>query len=531
MQTENGLTGRLHTERIFQLTRAVAEAGDIHEVFDAALTCLGTSLGTPRSAILLFDESGVMRFRAWRNLSEGYRAAVDGHSPWSRGDVPAPVIVEDVATDASLDSLRTVIEAEGIRSLGFIPLVADSRLIGKFMVYFGEAHVFTEAEVMMAETIAAQVAFAIERQLARKTNEELTIINSSFFDAVGVACYAVDPHGYIRYYNRAAAELWGREPVIGIDRWCGTKRVFDIDGMPIEMDDTPISRAIHERRPIREIEVQIERHDGQRISVVPYPTPLFDGFGNLIGAVNVLVDVTPQARMRSDLKDAILAKDDFLGQVSHELRTPLTELIGNSHLLTRRWDELSEDLRRESLESVAAQSQRMQRVVNNMLVLSRLDRGLLPETEPHLIQRLLDETITEFAARFPRARIEIEIDRELPPVETNASTVDQVFWNLLTNAVKYGPPEGPVTVKAWLDGSAVAVAVRDEGTGMAPDDLERLFEPYFRAPSTAASASGLGLGLSVCRRLLEAQGGRIEAFGHNNPSGMEFRFYLPALLD
>ena len=528
LDTELGLRGQLQTHLVYELTRAVSEAEDVDQVFDAALNCLGASMATDRLSILLFADDGKMHFRAWRHLSDAYRAAVDGHSPWSSDDPdPQPVLVPDIYADPGLAELLPVIEAENIRALAFVPLLAGSRLIGKFMVYYAEPHDFDSVEVMSAQTIAAQVAFAVERQAALDAHRHATALNQSIFDSIGIAVYATDARGYITHYNDAAAGLWQRRPALGVDRWCGSWKIFSPEGEPVAHRDCPMGIALREGRPVRNVEIVVENADGSRHTVLPYPTPLFDVKGKLVGAVNALIDVTAQTQMRRDLEEALLAKDDFLGLVSHELRTPLTQLMGNAHLLSRRWDMLDEPTKRESVDEMVTHSQRMQRLVNNMLVLSRLERGVIPDAEPQLIQRLLRSTLDEFGARFPDTKVVIDMQDRLPPVATNADTIDQVLWNLLTNARKYGPPRGPVTVQVGETEGWTQVKVIDNGPGVQPDELDRLFQPYFRSSASASHAAGLGLGLSVCKTLIEAQGGKIWA--RRLEPGMEFGFGLPAL--
>jgi signal transduction histidine kinase len=526
---ELGRRGQLHTQLVYALTRAVAEAENVEDVFDAALTCLGGSLGTPRSAILLFGDDGKMHFRASRGLSEDYRQAVDGHSPWARdAQTPEPVLVPDVSSDRSLDGLREVIEGEGIGALAFVPLLAGTRLIGKFMVYHDEPHDFDTTEIMIAQTIAAQVAFAVDHMQRRSENERLSSLARQTIDAIGIAVYSTDAQGFIRQYNEAAAEMWGRRPVLGVEKWCGSWKIFTSDGKPVELADCPMGIALRENRTVRGEEIVVEGPDGSRKTVMPYPTPLHDESGRLIGAVNALVDITEPTTLRKQLEETLLAKDDFLGQVSHELRTPLTQAMGNAQLLDRRWDMLDEDTKRESVHEIVTHSQRMQRLVNNMLVLSRLERGILPQTEPQLLQRLFGATIDEFSMRFPDTALEVEVAPDLPPVSTTADTLDQVLWNLLTNARKYGPRTGPVRLTACAGDNCAEIRVVDDGPGVSPEDLGRLFTPYFRSSATANHAGGLGLGLSVCKTLIEAQGGSIWA-KPLEPRGMEFGFRLPAL--
>jgi two-component system sensor kinase FixL len=531
VESELGRKGHLHTQLVYELTSAVSQAHDVEQIFEAALSCLGESVGTERSSILLFGEDGRMHFRAWRNLSSEYRQAVDGHSPWDPGTTDAkPVLVPDVLDDPAWAEFLPVFEAENIRSLAFIPLMAGSRLIGKFMVYYAEPHEFDTIELMASQTIAAQVAFAVEHEAARAAHDRLSTLNQRMIDSIGIAVYATDRDGYITQFNEEAVELWQRRPVLGEEMWCGSWRIFTPEGEPVAHRDCPMGVALRENRPIRGVEIVVENPDGSRHTVLPHPTPLHDADGNLIGAVNALVDITEQSRMRRELQETLVAKDDFLGQVSHELRTPLTQLMGNGHLLARRWDTLDEETKKESVYEIVTHSQRMQRLVNNMLVLSRLERGMIPEAEPQLIQRLLQGTLNEFSARFPDAELRCDILPELPPVATNPDTIDQVLWNLLTNAKKYGPSRGPITVCARSTDGWAEVTVTDCGPGVAVEEMDRLFEPYFRSSATATHAAGLGLGLSVCKTLIEAQGGKIWA-RRIEPRGMEFGFGLPALAD
>jgi PAS domain S-box-containing protein len=158
-------TARTEAAVLYRLADAVAHAETLEQVFDAALDAIGEALGTPRSAILLFDAEGVMRFRASRGLSERYRAAVDGHSPWTPyATEPEPVLVEDARTDPEMARFLEVFEVEQVRSLGFFPLVVSGRLIGKFMAYYPEPHAFTDPEKRVAAAVARNIALAVEKQ-------------------------------------------------------------------------------------------------------------------------------------------------------------------------------------------------------------------------------------------------------------------------------------------------------------------------------------------------------------------------------
>jgi PAS domain S-box-containing protein len=151
-------------EQLYRLTDVLCRALRPEDVYEEALHALQGAVGAPRAAILLFDADWVMRFKAWRGLSATYRAAVEGHSPWSRDAVaPFPIVVADVEKDPALEPLRPVIRAEGIQAMAFIPLTHQGRLLGKFMLYYDAPHALSDNELRLAQTIASHVAFAIHR--------------------------------------------------------------------------------------------------------------------------------------------------------------------------------------------------------------------------------------------------------------------------------------------------------------------------------------------------------------------------------
>ena len=159
---------------LYELAASVNRAEALPEIYDAALTAMCRSQEADRAAILLCDGEGVMRFAAWRGLSEPYRRAVEGHSPWAGGDSsPQPVTIEDVVRARLVPELREAIEREGIRALAFIPLTYEKRLLGKFMIYYNAPRTFSAAAMRPVETIASQVAFAIERQKSAEALEAL----------------------------------------------------------------------------------------------------------------------------------------------------------------------------------------------------------------------------------------------------------------------------------------------------------------------------------------------------------------------
>jgi PAS domain S-box-containing protein len=172
------ITNRKHTEQalarrareqsvLYAFTDRLQRADSLPDVHDAALSAIISALACHRASILLFDDSGQMRFVAWHGLSDGYRAAVEGHSPWTADTVdPQPITIQDIQTSDAPSDLKRVVSAEGIAALAFIPLVAGGRLIGKFMAYHDRPHAFTPDELGLALAIARQLSFAVERRRA-----------------------------------------------------------------------------------------------------------------------------------------------------------------------------------------------------------------------------------------------------------------------------------------------------------------------------------------------------------------------------
>jgi PAS domain S-box-containing protein len=154
---------------LYQFTDRLHRAQSTPDVYDAAFDAIADVLGCERASILLLDRSRTMRFVASRGISEPYRRAVDGHSPWSPDVVyPAPICIENVHQSDLSDELKATVRSEDIAALAFIPLMAGSRLIGKFMTYYSEPHSFSEHELGLALTIARQLSFGIERTRAEE---------------------------------------------------------------------------------------------------------------------------------------------------------------------------------------------------------------------------------------------------------------------------------------------------------------------------------------------------------------------------
>ena len=354
----------------------------------------------------------------------------------------------------------------------------------------------------------------------------------AFLEALGVAVYTTDEHGAITYFNEAAAELWGRRPALG-EEWCGSFRLFWSDGSPLAHGDCPMAIALREGRAVRGFTAIAERPDGTRVDFQPYPTPLYDKKGRLIGAVNVLVDVTERRRVEEDLRSTAQAlalsngvKDEFLGLISHELRTPVTTIYGNAQLLRDRFDRIPEPNRTEMVTDIAEDSERLLAIIENLLLLSRMQSGTPSELEPQVLTHVIRHEMGVFLRRHPERDVRFtEVPGHHVIVEADRTHLVLLLQNLLTNAHKYGA-DGPIEIRLVTENGEAQVRVLDRGLGLEDADADRLFSPFYRSADAQRTASGLGLGLPVCDRIVRALGGRMWAVPRDG-GGAEFGFALP----
>jgi PAS domain S-box-containing protein len=260
------------------------------------------------------------------------------------------------------------------------------------------------------------------------------------------------------------------------------------------------------------------RQDGSTFAV-EYAVSGFDSQGER-SSIAVLTDI-------SDRLEAHHLRDTFIGILSHELRTPVTAIYGGSQVLLGRGERLDPGVVRELVTDIAAESERLHRLIENLLVLARVERGEdLLGGEPVLLQRVLPSILERERSLWLGTQISADVPGGLPTVRGHDGYVSQVIRNLLSNAVKYGGDGATVKILAEGDAEGVTVRVLDDGPGVDAEDAERLFDLYYRAPGSAGRAPGAGIGLFVCRRIVTALGGTIWARPRPG-GGAEFGFRLP----
>jgi PAS domain S-box-containing protein len=311
---------------------------------------------------------------------------------------------------------------------------------------------------------------------------------------------------------------WTRDLVSGIVTW--SPELEEIFGLPpggFQGDEDRFLSFVHpddrhlvtdavasalERRADYQVEFRFRHVDGSERWMEGRGRGLYDG-DRPIGLTGVGIDIT-------DRRAAAQLRDTFIGMLSHELRTPVTSIVGAGHMLKR--PELPAATREELIEDVVSESQRLERLVENLLVLARAERGAVEGGhDPVLVRPILARVGVEQRRLMPGVTIAVEPMHDIPPVIGDEAAIELVIRNLVSNAAKYGPPDGTVRIRASRDDGAVRLEIDDEGPGLPPGDELRIFELFYRAPSARRTAPGAGIGLYVVRVLVEAMGGRITA--------------------
>jgi len=304
--------------------------------------------------------------------------------------------------------------------------------------------------------------------------------------------------------NAYANELFGVEQGTNLSGSAGhgeaaaNYRVF-YDGVDMNPDRLPARVAATTGKPVPAGEFEIVFETGRRLHMLISAVPLMDSQGRVRGSVAIGADITEQ-KLEMDIKD------EFIGMVSHELRTPLTVIIGA--LSTAADERVSKEEKDELLGEATSSAESLASILSNMLELSRYRAGRLElEKKPVKISDIAERAVRRARRNYDTHKIILDISDKIPAVNVDAGRIEQVLYNLLENAIKYSPAGGEVRLSSRRGEDGLVIGVRDYGVGIAPEDQEKLFQPFARLNGDVSG--GVGLGLVVCKRLVEAHGGRI----------------------
>jgi hypothetical protein len=344
---------------------------------------------------------------------------------------------------------------------------------------------------------------------------------SRVVETIAEGIFIINKDGRISFANATA------EQITGISREAMYRRTHDdpawkistAEGNEFPSGDLPFARAMREGKPIFGTEVAFECGDGRRSIVSVNAAPLRDVSGGITGVVVSAVDVTKR-------KEVEHLKDEFISTVSHELRTPLTSLRGFAELMLSR--DFKPETQREFLSIIHRESVRLTNLINDFLDIQRMESGRQNYAfRAEDLAEIVEETTAIFRGAETPDRIHLEVPHELPPIWVDADRIRQVLQNLIANAIKFSPKDRPITVAACREGERVVVRIRDQGMGIAAQDLPKLFGKFFRADNQETrTIGGTGLGLALVREIVKGHGGDVwveSEFG----KGSTFFFSLP----
>jgi PAS domain S-box-containing protein len=343
---------------------------------------------------------------------------------------------------------------------------------------------------------------------------------ASILDAI-IVC---DREGRALFANPAAVRDAGLDPV-GLEPGVALSRLTfaRLDGSPVPIEDAPGNRALRGERVERE-RVRCRNALGEEMILETSAMPLrLDG--RPAGAVVVWRDVTERERLVELLQRHAADLEDLTRAISHDLRTPLAAVLVQAQAIAR--DPARPEAVARRAGSIATGAKRMAAMLADLADLTRLEAGTPAlELRPVDLRAFAAELRSRLAGALDASRIRLEIPADLGPVHADADRLERVLVNLVGNALKFSPPDRPVTVTAAPADGGVAIAIADEGPGIDPEDLPRIFERFYRS-RRSAGVEGLGLGLHIAEKLVAAHGGRIEV--DSVPGrGSTFRVILPA---
>ena len=468
---------------------------------------------------------------------------------------PGPLRVDDVAAHAAEQGLPAFLPPVPMSAFLAVPLRPRGVGVGVIYVAKGEAgESFSRADedtlAMFASQVALVIANARQHRDERRVRSDLeTLINTTPVAVVVFNLASGAPASFNRE-GRRIADVLGiteRPPPSG-DEWTAEQMIAaltvrDADGYEISMGQFPLANALNVEQPLRATEVVLQGPDGRSISALVNVTPIRspgppseDDDEPLAGPIESVVvtvqDLTPIEEMER-------MRAEFLGMVSHELRTPLSAIRGSATTVLDGEDDLDPGEARQFLRIIVDQADNMRAMIGDLLDVARIETGTLPiSAEAVEVAALIDRARSTFLNAGGRQLLEIDLEPDLPVVRADRRRIVQVLGNLLSNAAAYAPTSSTITVRAEAKDLNVEFSVTDAGRGIPAEQLPRLFSKVAqratdgpderRAP---APGSRSGLGLAICKGIVESHGGRVWAESDGPGLGARFAFTLPVFED
>ncbi len=475
------------------------------------------SVGADGAAILMRDADG---FNV--SVAEGILDQATLENALSEPELQAmlsqsePWIVSDTSEESHVAPLAKRNMASGV----CVPIALGQEHPGSMLLVARQPHTFHSQDMALLNTFANQAALAIRNARIYHDlsveHQRLAAILAQTADGILI----LDSEHRVRDFNAAFSSMSGWPP----DHARGQPgssiiRLTSQHDAPVPL---PFLEAAHFDAPFSSIEGYLIRRDGSR---GPYASvsiaPLRQDGDRIVGAVVSVHDL-------SAFRQAEELKSTFLSVISHELKTPVALIKGFAETLSREDGTPAPETVREFGQIIADESDRLTHLIDNLLTTARAEAGgislaIVPEVP---LPRLAEHAAAAFREQTQSHTIEVDFPEDFPLIEADPHWLREVLDNLIANAIKYSPRGGRILVTGWYDDTHVHVAVSDEGLGLSPEEQKRIFERFYRAPDKRALAKGAGLGLYLCKAVIEAHGGQISV-NSKEGKGATFTFSLP----
>ena len=518
--------------KLSEASLRITQSLDFDAVLQGMLDSARTLTGARYGVVTLLDGSG----RIEDCLSSGFTAQ-ETERLW---EVPEglqffgylnafrePLRIPDLfghLRSLGLGEFQAPIEAGSVLPFLSAPVVHRNERVANFFLAredHGQEFPREDEEILMM--FASQAALVIAN--ARRYREEQrarggleTLINTS---PVGVVvCDAVT--GRPVTFNQEAARIMGAlaGPDQPVEQLLESVTVRRADGREVSLQELSLPEALSSGETIRAEEVVFEMPDGRNLATLMNATPVRSDAGDIETYVVTLQDMSP-------LEELERMRAEFLAMVSHELRTPLAAVKGSVSTLLEHSHSLAPAEVRQFYQIINAQSERMRALITDLLDVSRIETGPLPVTlEPMDLAVLTAEAANAFRTSGHRHNLQVDIPRDLPWVMADRSRMAQVLGNLLSNAARHSPETSTIRVAAALGERHVSLSVSDHGKGIDAESLANLFRD-FASFDRDDRVGDTGLGLAICKGIVEAQGGRIWAESDGPGLGARFIFTIP----
>ena len=405
-----------------------------------------------------------------------------------------------------------------VASLISVPLIADGRPIGALTATSADPGTFSDEDLVALDAFADQAVVAVKNARLYQHVQERRSELEATLRGIGDAVVGTDARLRLTVLNPIAAQVFGLRR--GVAAGQRLTEVIDNRDLVALFEET---LASHDRPIIREISLPAPSGERPVNFYQALASPLVGEGNEVLGAVVVLRDITHQ-------KELDRVKSDFLSVVSHELRTPLHSIKGFVDIILMGKTGPVSDTQRDFLQTVQQQAEALQNMINDLLEFSRLEAGQVRlKIEPISLGQVVEGVVERLTplAQEANLRLVSQVPVDLATIEADRARLEQVLTNLCSNAIKFTPANGTVTIRAADLGDRVQVSVADTGIGIPSNQLERIFERFYQVDgSSTRSYRGAGLGLTICKHIVEYHGGRIWAESAMG-QGSTFHFILP----